>query len=178
LVNLDRQFAEKARLTLTHIVPGLAFVLLLPFQFSRRFRQRHLTAHRWMGRTLVALGLVIGITAFAMVRHPVGGGIERAAIYFYDSFFLLALIVAFFRARQRQIASHREWMIRANAILLGIATTRPVMGVFFATSPLTGLTPQQFFGIAFWTGFSLTYLAGEAWIHHTRGTGTVAASAA
>jgi hypothetical protein len=117
---------------------------------------------------LVTLGVIIGCTAFALGRHPIGGRFESAAIYFYDSFFLLALAIAFVRARRHEIASHREWMIRANAILLGIATTRPVMGFFFATSPLTGLTPRQFFGIAFWAGFSLTYLAGEAWIHYTR----------
>lgn len=168
LVNLDRQFSDEARLTAAHIIPGLLFVILLPFQFSRSFRNRHLTAHRWIGRILLALGLVIGITAFAMSRHPVGGALENSAIYFYDSFFLFSLIRAFIHARNREIALHREWMIRANSILLGIATTRPVMGVFFATSPLTGLTPHQFFGIAFWIGFSLTYLAGEAWIRHTR----------
>jgi hypothetical protein len=111
---------------------------------------------------------VIGLTALGLGRHPIGGRLEGAAIYFYDSFFLLALAIAFVRARRREIASHREWMIRANAILLGIATTRPVMGFFFATSPFTGLTPKQFFGIAFWVGFSLTYLAGEVWIRYTR----------
>ena len=55
-------------------------------------------------------------------------------------------------------------MLRAIAILLGIATTRPVMGVFFATSRLTHLTPQQFFGIAFWIGFSINTLAMELWL--------------
>jgi hypothetical protein len=169
LLELDRRFSQEASLTLAHIIPGLLFVLLLPFQFARSFRQRHLTLHRWMGRFLVALGLIIGITALALGRHPVGGSLESAAVYFYDGFFMVALAIAFIRARRREIASHREWMIRANAILLGIATTRPVMGLFFATSPLTGLAPQQFFGIAFWIGFTLTYLAGEAWIRHTRG---------
>ena len=55
-------------------------------------------------------------------------------------------------------------MLRAIAILLGIATTRPVMGVFFATSRLTHLTPQQFFGIAFWIGFSLNTIVMELWL--------------
>jgi hypothetical protein len=59
-------------------------------------------------------------------------------------------------------------MLRAIAILLGIATTRPVMGVFFATSRLTHLTPQQFFGIAFWIGFSLNTIVMELWLR-TRG---------
>ncbi len=52
-----------------------------------------------------------------------------------------------------------RWMLRAVAILLGIATTRPVMGVFFATSRLTHLEPAQFFGIAFWIGFSINTIA-------------------
>src|ERR1035441_11074087 len=38
----------------------------------------------------------------------------------------------------------------------GIATTRPVMGIFFATSRLTHLMPHEFFGIAFWIGFTTT----------------------
>jgi hypothetical protein len=59
-------------------------------------------------------------------------------------------------------------MLRAIAILLGIATVRPIMGVFFATSPLTHLTPQQFFGIAFWIGWSLNTLVMELWLR-TRG---------
>jgi hypothetical protein len=54
------------------------------------------------------------------------------------------------------------------AIALGVATTRPIIGVFFATRPLTGFTPQQFFGPAMWLGFVSTYLAGEAWINYTR----------
>jgi hypothetical protein len=49
-------------------------------------------------------------------------------------------------------------------ILLGIATTRPVMGIFFATSRLTHLQPWQFFGWAFWIGFSTNTLAVELWL--------------
>jgi hypothetical protein len=54
------------------------------------------------------------------------------------------------------------------AIALGVATTRPIMAVFFATSRLTGLSPEQFFGPAMWLGFTATYVAGETWIRRTR----------
>ena len=168
LLDLDRSFSEKAGLTLVHIVPGLLFVILIPFQFSRTFRNHHLNLHRWIGRTAVVLGIIIGISAFFMVRHPVGGIIEASATIFFDCFFLVALVNAFLHIRRREVALHREWMIRAMSIALGIATTRPVMGLFFATSRLTGLTPHQFFGFAFSIGFSTTYLTGEAWIRHTR----------
>jgi hypothetical protein len=59
-------------------------------------------------------------------------------------------------------------MTRAVGILLGIATTRPVMGVFFATSAQTHLEPRQFFGIAFWIGFSINTIAVELWLHSKR----------
>ena len=53
-----------------------------------------------------------------------------------------------------------------GAVALGAATTRPIMAVFFATSRLTGLTPEQFFAPAMWLGFVLTCLAGDAWIRY------------
>jgi len=40
-------------------------------------------------------------------------------------------------------------MIRAFAIGLAVATIRPIIGLFFVSSRLSGLTPDRFFGIAF-----------------------------
>jgi len=168
LAGLDQVFAGKEALTLAHIIPGLAFVMLVPFQLSRSWRNRHLRAHRWMGRIVLALGVIIGISALAMSSNPIGGAIEASATIFFDLFFLLALTKAYLHIRRREIALHREWVIRAMAIALGVATVRPIMGTFFATSRLTGLTPHQFFGVAFWIGFSVTYLVGELWIRYTR----------
>ena len=174
LAEMDAAFAAKRVLTLIHIVPGLFLVSLVPLQFSRRFRSRHLRAHRWIGRTVIILGLVIGLSAIPMSRVPVGGRVEILAIVFFDAFFLFALTKAFIQIRRHDLTLHREWIIRAMSIALGVATVRPIMGVFFATRTLTGLTPRQFFGIAFWIGFSLTYFAGELWIRYTRSSPQVA----
>jgi hypothetical protein len=43
------------------------------------------------------------------------------------------------------------------------------MGVFFATSRLTHLQPNQFFGIAFWIGFSINTLVVELWLRSKEG---------
>jgi uncharacterized membrane protein YozB (DUF420 family) len=85
----------------------------------------------------------------------------------FATFFLFALCKAFWHIRRREIALHREWMIRAFAVGLAVATIRPIIGFFFATSRLTGLTPHEFFGVAFWIGFVLQIMAAEAWIHWT-----------
>jgi hypothetical protein len=106
-----------------------------------------------------------------MVAVPVGGWPEVSAIVVYATAFLVAILTGWRHIRRGDVARHREWMLRAVAIALGIATTRPVVGVFFATSRRTGLSPSQFFGAAFWIGFTATALAGEWYVRHTRSRG-------
>ena len=62
-----------------------------------------------------------------------------------------------------------ETMIRAFAVGLAVATIRPIIGIFFATSWVSGLTPREFFGLAFWSGFTVQLMAAEAWIRWTAG---------
>lgn len=168
LAVLDAHFVAKARITLLHIVPSLFFVLLVPLQFVSSFRRRYPQLHRWSGRVIMGLGVVIGMSALWLSAHPVGGVAEGTATVFFGCFFLLALGKAWWHIRNGRVELHREWATRMVAIALGVATTRPIMGVFFATRALTGLTPQQFFGPAMWLGLISTYLAGEVWINYTR----------
>jgi hypothetical protein len=162
LVALDAAFASQAALTLAHIIPALAFVVLAPLPYLRRF-----AGAVWVERLLFPLGLVVGVTAYAMSTDPVGGWLERSAVLFFNSLFLFSLFRAW-RLRHSEVLKFR-WMSRAIGILLGIATTRPVMGIFFATSPLTQLAPAQFFGIAFWIGFSINTLMVELWLRSLGG---------
>lgn len=163
LAGLDNWFLSHAALTYVHILCALVFVLLLPLLFWRRTR-----GSSALQRAIVPLGAIVGLTAYAMSFYAVGGWLERAAVLFFNTLFLFALFRAWSFARIHDRPQQQRWMLRAIAILLGIATTRPVMGVFFATSPLTHLTPQQFFGIAFWIGFSLNTAVMELWLR-TRG---------
>lgn len=159
MADLDNVFASHAGVTLAHILPALLFVLVAPVIVFRRTPRP-----AWINTAFYTLGVIVGITAYAMSAYAVGGWIERSAVFFFDSFFLFSLARAW---RLRQISestSARRWELRSIAILLGIATTRPVMGIFFATSPLTHLTFHQFFGIAFWIGFSINVLIFELWL--------------
>jgi uncharacterized membrane protein len=163
---LDTGFALHEALTLIHILPGAMFLSLAAFQFVPGIRQKHLQFHRWSGRALVVTGLVIGVSALVMsFKMNIGGANETAATTFYAIVFLICLVKAYVFIRQRNVVRHREWMIRAYAIGLGVATTRPIVGMFFA---FRRMTPHEFFGIAFWLGFTITVVAAEAWIDYTR----------
>lgn len=165
---LDAAFARRPVLTLIHIVPAMFFIIFVPLQFSATLRTRHPNVHRWIGRFLMTLSVVIGLSALWLLRDPIGGNTEVTAILFFDGLFLLAMAKAFFHIRRREVALHREWVMRGVSVALGVATVRPIIGVFFATSSLSGLTPHDFFGVAFWIGFTLTYLFAELWSRHTR----------
>lgn len=162
LAQLDAAFASHAALTLAHIIPALAFVLLTPCVYIRRF-----ATAAWPKRLLFPLGLVVGVTAYAMSRYSTGGWVERSAVLLFNTLFLFSLFRAW-RLRHDPVL-HLQWITRAIAVLLGIATTRPVMGIFFATSRVTHLSPHQFFGVAFWIGFSINTLVIEFWLRSQPG---------
>jgi len=159
LVQLDHAFASHPALTLAHILPAMAFVIVAPFAIFSRFSRA-----AWPERLLFPLGGIVGITAYAMSVYSVGGWIERSAVLFFNSLFLFSLTRAWVHKVRGRSSLKRRWLIRAVGVLLGIATTRPVMGVFFATSRLTHLAPHQFFGIAFWLGFSINWIVVESWL--------------
>ena len=167
---LDDLFARYPLLTIVHILPGALFMVLGPLQFSATIRARHRQWHRRLGYVYLVSALVIGLSALVMsVGMPAIGGITQAiATTLFALLFLFALGKAYWHVLRREIARHRVWMIRAFAIGLAIATIRPIIGLFFATSRVSGLTPQQFFGVAFWIGFVLHVVAAELWIRWTR----------
>lgn len=161
---LDAGFAAHRTLTLLHILPAFLFMALVPLQFVARIRERHIEWHRWSGRILLLLGAVIGATALVMsFSMNIGGVSETAATTLFAILFLAFLGAGFWNIRHGRIALHREWMTRAFGVVLGIAATRPIIGAFFATGRLS---PHEFFGAAFWLGFTITLLAAEAWIRY------------
>ena len=163
LAALDADFASHTTLTLAHILPAMLFVLVTPFVLAGRRNWL------WVERLFYPLGVVVGVTAYAMSRYAVGGWVERSAVLVFNTLFLFSLTKSYLWKRRGEVVEKMRWALRAVGILLGIATTRPVMGVFFATSRLTHLEPRQFFGVAFWIGFSINTIAVEVWLRSRQG---------
>lgn len=172
---LDAHFVDHRALTLAHVLPAMIFMILGPLQFVRRLRSKYPQIHRWSGRVFLTASAVVGITGLTMAWGKTVGGIdEKAAIVLFGTFFLIALAKAFWHALRREFVQHREWMIRGYAIGLAVATIRPIMGMFFTAALLRGHAPdaKEFFGTAFWIGFTLQMMAAEVWINYTRPTQT------
>jgi hypothetical protein len=63
---MTRQGAGRLLGVALHVVLGGVYLVQAPFQFVKRIRSQHLGYHRWAGRLLVAVGLVVGVTALFM----------------------------------------------------------------------------------------------------------------
>jgi uncharacterized membrane protein len=171
--DLDAHFASERMLVLTHILPAMLFMILGPLQFARGLRSHYPQMHRWSGRIFLAASAAVGISGLGLAYgKTIGGMDEKAAIVLFGTFFLISLGRALRHALRREFAQHREWMIRGYAIGLAVATIRPIIGFFFAAAVIRGRAPDphQFFGTAFWIGFTLQAVAAEIWINYTRPT--------
>ena len=153
-------------LTLIHILPGFVVMALGPLQFLPRIRARHIQVHRWSGRILVVAALVAAVSALVVTFVlPVFGGVTAPVSgVFFGSIFLFALVKAFLHVRRREIARHREWMIRAFGLALGISTFRVLLGVFL----IVGVPLREAWDTVIWLGFALNMVVAEVWINVTR----------
>ena len=115
LGGLDSAFASHAALTLAHILPALAFVLLTPFVLFRAS-----VRPGWPERLLYPLGLVVGLTAYAMSREAVGGWTERSAVWFFNSLFLVSLVQSNRYGWEGNPTRQRRWLLRAIGIRPGV----------------------------------------------------------
>jgi uncharacterized membrane protein len=164
----DRPFAEHRVMTYLHVVPGAAFLLLAPLQFVSRLRNRHLAFHRSMGRILILSGLATAVPAFFFgLLTPYGGAAEAVIIAAYGALFVLSLMRAWIAIRRRRIDAHREWMIRAFGVAIGISVVRVVGALLDVATAPYGPSPPAMLVLALGLGFSLAAGFAELWIRRT-----------
>ena len=166
--------------TALHVILGGVYLALAPFQFAKRIRSRHLGYHRWAGRVLVAIGLLVGAAGvFMAVVIPAAGWSERVVVGSFGLLFLLAIGKGFLHVRAGRVAMHREWMIRAFAIALAIATTRLIsIPALLIVGVHTDGQVATLVIVSFTEAFVVHALLAEAWIRATRRKSVSGAGAA
>lgn len=113
-------------LPIVHGVSGTLFAVLGAFQFPTALRRGHRTWHRRTGRLLLPLGLTAAVSAILLTLfyphlHDSGPLLAVFRVTFASAL-AVSILVAFTAIRRREIARHREWMIRAYALSLAAAT--------------------------------------------------------
>lgn len=165
----DSPFAAHPVLALLHVVPGGLFLALAPLQFSSRLRERHRRLHRWSGRGLVLAAVVSASSGLYFgLFMPFGGAAEALAIVVFGGLLLAAVGRAVVAIRTGRVALHREWMIRAFAVAIGISTVRVFGAILDVLLTPAGVRPDHVFVLSVWAGWAATLGAAELWIAYTR----------
>jgi uncharacterized membrane protein YozB (DUF420 family) len=158
----DHRYSAYAWLAYAHIVPGAIYVLAAPWQLSLRFRSRHPSWHRRIGRVAVSAGILSGL--FAVIFggfFSYGGWLEAAAAVFFGLYLVVALATAYRAIRGGDVQRHRRWMIRAFAVGIAVGTIRLWIGLFEAAGLLSF---DRAFGPAFWLAFFMHVVVAELWL--------------
>lgn len=162
---MEQRFTTHDVVLLLHTAAGGVFLLLAPLQFSARMR-RHRALHRWLGRALLLIAIPSALAGlFFGLVIPVGGIGEMTSTGFFGALFVFAMLRAFIAIRAHDVATHREWMIRAFAVGLGISTIRIIGSVIQTFAPMP---VQDAIAPMFWLGWGITSLVAEWWIRATR----------
>ena len=114
------QVIADRHLLIPHTLAGIFALVIGPFNFSSRIRQRHLKFHRVLGRIYIIsvfIGAATGV-ALASGRPGLPGTSMQAAAW------IVCTTAALITARNRQIAQHRQWMVRSYAVTFTFVTSR------------------------------------------------------
>jgi uncharacterized membrane protein len=109
----------------THVFGASVALILGPFQFSARLRQRHRQLHRWMGRLYLGGGVLPGGAAgLYMASFAYGGALAKlgfatlAVLWLYTGAMALRAILG------GAVEDHRAWMVRNFALTFAAVTLR------------------------------------------------------
>ena len=170
----DIRYYTNALATVLHLGPGFFVMVLGPLQFMRSVRKKHIKLHRISGRIFVLCGVIGAFSGIAIGVFDPFMGIgdqgfnESMATAFFSGFILFSLVMAIVRIKQRNFGQHREWMIRAFALMLAIATERLMLTALMST---TDIGVPVLFGTTFWMAGVMNLGAAELWISLTRTPG-------
>jgi hypothetical protein len=151
-----------------HTVPGTLALAAGAAQFAllRAPGAPHAPArprlHAWLGRFYALNALLLGALGFAIGARAWGGFASRFGFQLLGALTVLTTLLAWRRIRQRDPASHAEWMTRSYALLLAFVTFRIWLLVF-----PDGLTnPESYTAAGWWT--LLTNLAAAEAVNARR----------
>lgn len=112
---------------IVHIVAASLYTLLGAFQFSNGLRVRWPRWHRLGGRVLTLCGLAAAVSGLWMAQfYPLTtnlqGPLLLTARYLVAVGMVASLVLGVATIRQRRVAEHQAWMMRAYGMGIGAGT--------------------------------------------------------
>jgi uncharacterized membrane protein len=109
----------------THAFASILALVLGPFQFSARLREKHTDLHRWLGRSYLAVGVLVGgLSGLYMSQYAFGGPVAKSGFAVLAVLWLYTGWRAYLAIRRGAVAEHRKWMVRNFALTFAAVMLR------------------------------------------------------
>ncbi len=154
----------------SHIIGGMIAMALGPFQFIAGLRQRWPSLHRGIGRVYLSACAVGGIAGLYMAYYAHGGFPAELGFGMLAVAWLTSAVMALIRIRARNIAAHREWVLRSYALTFAAVTLRiylAVHGTLLEAEVIDLPFTEMYIAVA-WICWVPNLLAAECYIGFTR----------
>jgi hypothetical protein len=117
---INTVYFDTSAAILVHGGAGILFFLTMPFQFSPALRVKNLNWHKMGGRITVLSGYTMALSGIWMhhVLSPDSLGMRYVSLVILSIAMCAAFSIALWHIINRNIETHRKWMIRAVAITL------------------------------------------------------------
>ena len=116
-----------------HIFASIVALVLGPFQFSTRLREKYTDLHRWLGRTYLMIGVLVGgLSGLYMSQYAFGGPVAKLGFAVLAVFWLYTGLRAYLAVRHGAIEMHRKWMVRNFSLTFAAVTLRLYLPVSMA----------------------------------------------
>ena len=115
-----------------HIFAGMFCILAALTQFSSYILKKRKAIHVWMGKLYVFVVIVLGApTGLYMSFFAKGSFAERLLFMFMAFYWLFTTIKGLQAIKQKNILSHKNWMIRSYSMAMTAVTFRVYHILFY-----------------------------------------------
>lgn len=143
-----------------HIAVTAIAIIVAPWQFARRLRDRLPLVHRTMGRIYLATGFVGIGTGTAIALGSAQGLIAGMGFLCLGLAWLTVTAIAYRMILARDYEAHRRWMLRSFALIFGAVTLR----MYIPISLALGLEFESSYPVIAWVNWVPNIVLMEWWI--------------
>lgn len=143
----------------SHIFASTIALVLGPFQFSVKFRKKHLKIHRWLGRIYLVSVLIGGISGLYMAQYAFGGYVSQLGFSVLAILWLYSGFKAYLAIYRGNIVEHKKWMIKNFSLTFAAVTLRLYLTIFM----ISGVEFSVVYPIIAWLCWVPNLVLAELW---------------
>ena len=147
-----------------HVLAGTVALVAGPFQFVRRIRERRPALHRATGLVFVAACAVAAPAGFMLALGTTAGPVAATGFAIPGALLPVFVWLGLRAAIERRFDAHREWMLRAYALVATAITLR----LMIPASVLLGLEFLPAYRAISWLSWTVNLALFEYRIRRTR----------